>query len=45
MPPITLEELGERFLAQYAARPETVKFARTRLVRPVAALGGAQAGD
>jgi len=45
MPPITLEELAERFLAQYAAGPETVKFARRRLVRPVAALGAAQAGD
>jgi integrase len=45
MPPITLAELADRFLAQYAAGPETVKFARRRLVRPVAALGAAQAGD
>jgi integrase len=45
MPPITLAELADRFLAQYAAGPETVKFAGRRLVRPVAALGAAQAGD
>jgi integrase len=45
MPPITLRELCDRWLAQYVAAPQTVKHARRRLVRPLAALGDAQAGD
>jgi integrase len=43
--PITLEELADRFLDQYDRAPKTVKCARGRLVRPLAALGQAQAGD
>ena len=45
LPPITLAELAERFIAQYGAAPQTVKYAERRLVRPLAALGDAQAGD
>jgi integrase len=43
--PITLAELAERFLDQYVAAPQTVKYARVRLKRPLAAIGDAQAGD
>jgi site-specific recombinase XerD len=43
--PITLEELAARFLSQYVAAPQTVNYARRRLVRPLAAFGDAQAGD
>src|SRR3954453_16102930 len=43
--PITLAELAERFLAQYAAAPQTIKYAERRLKRPLAAFGTAQAGD
>jgi integrase len=43
--PITLQQLADRWLAQYVAAPQTVKYARRRLVRPLAALGDAQAGD
>jgi len=45
LPPITLAELADRFIAQYGAAPQTVKYAERRLVRPLAALGDAQAGD
>jgi integrase len=45
MPPITLAELCDRFIAQYGAAPQTVKYAQRRLVRPLSALGEAQAGD
>jgi integrase len=45
MAPITLHELCDRFIAQYGAAPQTVKYAQRRLVRPLAALGRAQAGD
>lgn len=45
MAPITLQELADRWLAQYVAAPQTVNYARRRLVRPLAALGDAQAGD
>ena len=43
--PITLAELCGRFIAQYGAAPQTVKYAQRRLVRPLSALGDAQAGD
>src|SRR4051794_5754766 len=43
--PITLEQLCERFLAQHPASERTIYYARRRLVRPLAALGDAQAGD
>jgi integrase len=43
--PITLRELADRWLAQYGAAPQTVQYARRRLVRPLAALGDAQASD
>src|SRR2546423_3382210 len=43
--PITLQELADRFLAQHPASEQTIKYARIRLVRPLAALGDAQAGD
>ncbi len=45
VPRITLRELADRFLSQYTAAPGTVKDARVRLVRPLAALGDAQASD
>src|SRR5436189_3099497 len=45
MAPITVHELCDRFIAQYGAAPQTVKYAQRRLVRPLAALGDAQAGD
>jgi integrase len=44
-PPITLAGLSDRFLEQYAAAPVTIRNARRRLVRPLAALGDVQAGD
>jgi integrase len=44
-PPITLRELADRFLEQYAAAPQTVSNVQRRLVRPLAAFGDAQAGD
>jgi hypothetical protein len=44
IPPITLQELADRFLDQYVAAPQTVKYARRRLRRPLDALGAAQAG-
>jgi integrase len=43
--PITLAELADRFMAQYDRAPKTVKCARGRLVRPLAAFGDAQAAD
>ncbi len=43
--PITLRELSDRWLAQYDRAPKTVKCAKGRLVRPLAAFGAAQAGD
>ena len=43
--PITLQELCDRFLAQHPASAQTVTYARRRLVRPLAVLGDAQAGD
>lgn len=43
--PITLEELCDRFLAQHPASEQTITYARRRLVRPLKALGEAQAGD
>jgi integrase len=43
--PITLQQLADRFLAQYVAAPQTIEYARRRLKRPLAALGDAQAGD
>jgi len=43
--PITLQELSDRFLAQYAAAPQTAKNVRRRLVRPLNALGEAQAAE
>ena len=45
MAPITLAELADRFIRQYSAAPQTVKYAERRLVRPLAAFGDAQAGD
>lgn len=45
VPRITLRELADRFLDQYTAAPGTVRDARVRLVRPLAALGDAQASD
>src|SRR4051794_25624709 len=45
MPPITLAELADRFLAQHVAAPQTITYARRRLVRPLAAFGDAQARD
>jgi integrase len=45
MAPITLRELADRFLAQHVAAPQTISYARRRLVRPLAAFGDAQAGD
>ena len=45
MPPITLAELADRFLAQYVAAPQTIAYARRRLVRPLLAFGEAQASD
>src|SRR5690348_3744643 len=44
-PPITLDDLCERFLEQYIAAPVTVKYARVRLQRARDALGGVQASD
>jgi integrase len=44
-PPITLRELTDRWLAQYTAAPGTIRDANARLVRPLAALGNAQADD
>jgi integrase len=44
-PPITLDELCGRFLDQYIAASVTIKYARVRLQRARAALGGAQARD
>jgi integrase len=44
-PPITLEELAERFLAQHPASEQTITYARRRLVRPLRVLGDAQAAD
>jgi hypothetical protein len=44
MPPITLRELSDRFLAQHVAAPQTISYARRRLVRPLASFGDAQAG-
>jgi hypothetical protein len=32
-PPLTFDELRERFLAQYVAAPETVEYAKRRLKR------------
>lgn len=43
--PITLKELTDRFLEQYAAAPQTVRNVRMRLVRPLGAFGDVQAGD
>jgi integrase len=43
--PITLRELSDRFLDQYAAAPQTVKNVRRRLVRPLDGFGDAQAAD
>jgi integrase len=43
--PITLAELADRFLAQHPASTQTITYARRRLVRPLAVLGDAQAGD
>lgn len=43
--PITLAELADRFIAQYAAAPQTVKYAERRLVRPLVIFGRAQASD
>jgi integrase len=43
--PITLRELTGRFLDQYDRAPKTIKCARGRLERPLAAFGDAQAGD
>jgi integrase len=43
--PITVRELAERFIDQYAAAPQTVKNVRRRLVRPLEAFGDAQASD
>lgn len=43
--PITLRELADRFMAQYDRAPKTVRCARGRLVRPLAAFGDAQADD
>jgi integrase len=45
MAPITLAELADRFIRQYSAAPQTVKYAQRRLVRPLASFGDAQAGD
>ena len=45
MAPITLRELSDRWLAQYDRAPKTIKCAKGRLVRPLAAFGEAQAGD
>jgi integrase len=42
---VTLNQLCERFLEQYNAAPQTVKYARRRLVRPRAVFGEAQAQD
>src|SRR5436190_8711864 len=44
-PPITLQQLADRFLAQPPASEQTVSSARRRLVWPLAALGDAQAAD
>ena len=43
--PITLHELADRFLEQYAAAPQTVTNVRMRLVRPLDAFGDVQAAD
>src|SRR6185312_11831902 len=43
--PITFAELAGRFIDQYVAAPQTVKYARIRLKRPLAAFGDAQASD
>ena len=43
--PITLQELADRWHDQYVAAPQTRKYATRRLVRPLDALGDAQAGD
>src|ERR1022692_2705795 len=45
MAPITLRELSDRWLAQYDRAPKTIKCAKGRLVRPLAAFGDAQAAD
>jgi integrase len=45
MAPITLRELADRWLAQYDRAPKTIKCAKGRLVRPLAAFGDAQASD
>ena len=45
MAPITLRDLSDRWLAQYDRAPKTIKCARGRLVRPLAAFGDAQAAD
>jgi hypothetical protein len=44
-PPITLQQLADRFLAQPPASEQTITYARRRLVRPLAPLGDAQAAD
>jgi integrase len=43
--PITLQQLADRFIAQYVAAPQTIEYARRRLKRPLAAFGDAQAAD
>jgi len=43
--PITLSELCDRFLAQHPASERTIYFAKIRLFRAVAGVGGAQAAD
>src|SRR4051812_53254 len=45
MAPITLRELADRFIAQHVAAPQTLTYAKRRLVRPLAAFGDAQARD
>lgn len=45
MAPITLRELADRFLSQHVAQPQTITYARRRLVRPLEAFGDAQADD
>ena len=45
IPPITLAELADRWLAQYDRAPRTMTSARVRLARVLAAFGDAQAGD